>query len=968
MRRLYFLISIILLLSPEIGSKAQTTEKEKELVQKLESFFAKYKPKKQELAQPAKMLDYEVDDQGKTLEIIADGNFAAQEFTQETTNSIYKSIRKSIPKPYKKYAITVITNGMTIDDLIPHRISRKAGGANLWGDIEYNGEPWVSNISVPYTPTHGLQNRHISLWASHGRYYDQKKGIWKWQRPKLFGTTEDLFTPTIVIPYLIPMLENAGAIVFTPRERDMQKHEVIIDNDDSGLGTKYIEVNSKHAWTSTNIKGFARHSRNYIDGENPFTAGTARMAKATGSKKKYSIISYQPNFPAEGDYAVYVSYQTLPGSVDDASYTVWHKGEKTEFHVNQRMGGGTWVYLGTFHFDKGSDEFNRVVLTNQSSRKGIVTADAVRFGGGMGNIERGGSVSGLPRSMEGARYYAQWAGMPYSVYSTRNGTNDYADDINVRSLMTNYLAGGSCYMPTTDGLNVPLELSLAIHSDAGYAHDGVSLIGSLAICTTQFNGGRLNAGISRLASRDFADALLTNTTRDLQVKYGSWNKRKLLDKNYSETRLPGVPSAILETMSHQNFPDMRYGQDPDFKFTLARSIYKTILRYISEQHGRPYAVTPLTPANFKAEFTDKGEVTLSWDAVDDPQETTSHPTGYIVYTAYGHADFDNGTYIRGKNSHTIKLDPGVLYSFRLVAVTRGGKSFPTETLCAVYELAATKSIMIVNGFNRLASPAVRDNSHEQGFDFDTDPGVTLGSTAGWVGRQTCFDRNKMVIEDEEGLGWSNDDFTGMVIAGNTMDYVRCHAEAMLSAHRYNILSCSRGAVESGAVELQRYQMIDLILGLERNDGHSLKYYKAFTTMMQDKLAQYTRHGGSLLVSGAYIGSDMGTDTERKFLADILKCRYEGNSGTPGGSIYGMGTDMQIYDSINEEHYCVTMPEILNPEGQAFAALRYPDGHDACVAYMGADYRSFTMGFPFECIKTASKQSSIMHGILNFLLE
>ena len=76
-----------------------------------------------------------------------------------------------------------------------------------------------------------------------------------------------------------------------------------------------------------------------------------------------------------------------------------------------------------------------------------MTADAVRFGGGMGNIARGDSlqevVSGFPRYLEGARYNAQWSGMPYSVYSGKNGTNDYSDDINVRSYMTNYLAGGS---------------------------------------------------------------------------------------------------------------------------------------------------------------------------------------------------------------------------------------------------------------------------------------------------------------------------------------------------------------------------------------------------------------------------------------------------------------------------------------------------------------------------------------------
>ena len=116
------------------------------------------------------------------------------------------------------------------------------------------------------------------------------------------------------------------------------------------------------------------------------------------------------------------------------------------------------VYLGTFEFDKGCNEFNRVVCTNHASRRGVVTTDAVRFGGGMGNIERGGFVSGLPRCLEGARYYAQWAGAPYSVYGGRKGKNDYADDINTRSMMTNWLGGGSVYMPAIDGKRVPIEL------------------------------------------------------------------------------------------------------------------------------------------------------------------------------------------------------------------------------------------------------------------------------------------------------------------------------------------------------------------------------------------------------------------------------------------------------------------------------------------------------------------------------
>ena len=91
-------------------------------------------------------------------------------------------------------------------------------------DIEYKGIPWVYNGSRPISITKGLQNRHLSVYASHGRYYNKNKNRWQWQRPNLFCTNEDLYTQTIVVPYLIPMLEKArGCRVFTPRERDWRK-------------------------------------------------------------------------------------------------------------------------------------------------------------------------------------------------------------------------------------------------------------------------------------------------------------------------------------------------------------------------------------------------------------------------------------------------------------------------------------------------------------------------------------------------------------------------------------------------------------------------------------------------------------------------------------------------------------------------------------------------------------------------
>lgn len=96
-----------------------------------------------------------------------------------------------------------------------------------------------------------------------------------------------------------------------------------------------------------------------------------------------------------------MTYQTLPGSVSDAKYLVFHKGGVTEFLVNQQIGGGTWVYLGTFEFDKGTNDYGMVVLSNESRQKGVVCADAVRFGGGMGNISRGGKPAAYPATWKG---------------------------------------------------------------------------------------------------------------------------------------------------------------------------------------------------------------------------------------------------------------------------------------------------------------------------------------------------------------------------------------------------------------------------------------------------------------------------------------------------------------------------------------------------------------------------------------
>lgn len=386
-----------------------------------------------------------------------------------------------------------------------------------------------------------------------------------------------------------------------------------MDNDTPNASL-YLEVGSKKAkWDRASVRGFAQKKTIYQDGENPFADGTCRMISTERKKKKnkdQAFAEWVPTLPATGTYAVYVSYQTLPNSVSDAKYLVFHNGGVTEFKVNQKIGGGTWVYLGTFEFDKGNNDYGMVVLSNESSEHGVVCADAVRFGGGMGNISRGGKISGLPRYLEGARYSAQWAGMPYDVYAGRKGENDYADDINTRSNTINYLSGGSVYNPTQPGLGVPLEMTMALHSDAGCSKTD-EIIGSLGIYTTDFNNGKLNMGTDRYASRDLADILLTQIQKDIRSSYNlPWTRRSMWNRNYSETRLPATPSTIIELLSHQNFADMQLGHDPNFKFTVGRAIYKGILQFITSQHDKDYVVQPLPVSNFAIRF---GKKRIRWN-------------------------------------------------------------------------------------------------------------------------------------------------------------------------------------------------------------------------------------------------------------------------------------------------------------------------------------------------------------------
>ena len=910
-----------------LSASAFAQDYKKDFKNSITSYFENY-PHANATIDRIKLQSLEVDADSQSVKIVAGGGFQEQCFTSRTVDSIYKDIRSLLPEEIKSYSVSLYTENHLIEDLVPNFFRKKNKDKSRLIKKEYTGAPWVTNASKPYKATKGLEGAHIALWPSHGLYYKQATREWSWQRPRLFCTNEDLFTQNFVNPYIIPMLQNAGAIVFTPRERDWQSNEVIIDNDTPNTDGYYIEhtsSKSKSNWASPKSAGFANYKQIYAVTDTPLVDGTSRYIASTTDKGN-AYAQWVPNIPEAGRYAVYVTYHSFGNSVHDAHYKVLHKGGVTEFRINQKMGGGTWVYLGTFDFDAGISEDAMVILSNQSSEKGIVSADAVRFGGGKGNVvplSRDSipvNPSGFPRWAEAAKYSTFWYGMPYSIHTGAFGTDDYSNDINSRSRAINYLCGGSVYNKADEGLRVPLEVNVAFHTDAGYSVDD-KLIGSLSIYRTTNTNGLTGAGLDRYVSRDLASMLLFNLRRDLN-QY-NWQIRQLWNRNYGEAREPLTPACILEMLSHQNFADMRLAYDPHFKFDLCRSVYKTLVKFVATEHNRSYVIQPLPVHNFSISLNEqKKTAELSWAPTADKLEPTATPHQYIIYTRKGNGGFDNGTIVNG-TSHSVTLQPDVPYSFKVTAVNAGGESFPSEILSAGIASNNTGTILIVNGFTRLESPKVIGTPTEAGFDLDADPGVQYGAYVGFCGKQLSFDRSKAGKETRDGLGYSNDELAGKVIMGNTFDYPYLHGRAIMTTHRHSFTSTSEGALEAGLYNLSHFNAVDVIYGVQRE----------FSKNTAKILSDYLKNNGHLIISGANIAP----------MLDMMQgLEVAGADTIMDKSIRNIGMrnlDFDIHRNMNDKSYAVPSITTLASSGKAFPMLTYSDGRIAGVAYSGPDHKT-----------------------------
>ncbi len=902
---------------------------------------------------------------------------------EENVREIYRAVRKYLGKKYIKQALVLRTLGIPIQDLIPNyfRSSVQKYDRRRLPNKTVRPLPLVRRVK-PWKAFRGLEGKNIALWNSHGWYYKHEKDRWEWQRPRLFQTVEDLLPTSFVLPYLIPMLENAGALVFDPRERDPQRNMVVVDNDAPGQGREdYREVSG--SWGTPAAAGFAEGIPPY-NAENPFQLGTVR--KTFSKVNADAEIRWTPEIPERGKYAVYVSFAASDSNVTDAHYSVFHAGGRSDFLVNQQLAGNTWVYLGTFLFERGaSTDSGSVRLTNLSADSGlVVSADAVRFGGGRGNIFRGGRTSGRPRFEEGARYNLQYSGIPDSlVWDFNGGKNDYKDDYQSRGEYVNYLKGAP-YGPNLNrdakGLGIPVDLSLAFHTDAGISPSD-TVIGTLSIYSLT-GADTLTVfpdSVSLLACRDLADVVQTQIVQDIQAQLDpAWNRRSLRNAQYSENSRPNVPSMILELLSHQNFRDMQFALDPAFRFTTARAIYKGMLRFLAAENQTGYTVQPLPPTHFSAEFDSLGRAVLRWKAQPDLLEPSAGAEKYMVYTRVEDGGFDNGI-IAGQDRVLLKnLKPGVIYSFKVTALNAGGESFPSEILSVCRMSNETPTVLIVNGFDRVSAPAFVQFPHFSGFVNFEDEGVPDKFDLSFTGVQNDFNpASPFEMNDASGHGNSFADYETRIIAGNTFDFSFVHGQAIRAAG-HSFVSMSDEAFADSLFGSERYTVVDLILGEERTmpwlkDSVRVHQFRAYPASLQKQLRRFTAAGGNLFVSGAHAGSELFSgrykhNPDVRFGREVLHISNGVNFAARIGRVVAsdsLFSDLRFNQQFSTRMYKVEAPDAIIPARDAKTILRYAENeYSAASAFSGA-YKSVVFGFPFETIETVMDRNRTMRAVLHF---
>ena len=798
---------------------------------------------------------------------------------------------------------------------------------------------------VGQRPTGALSSRILFTAGGHGfTAANTTTGNWSTQRGLTNGMVEDMGNVDQMTQFVYSAW-NAGATIVPTRPVGFQPNEVVMDNTSAGVTFTGTWTNGGASIAGLNATFFS------LTGANP----AARYREALGNSNETAAARYTPSIPQSGFYPVYAwvsnSSAYVNNNLPDQLYRITHTGGKTEVKVDHRKVGKGWVYLGTYHFDAGTSGY--VEISNKTSAVGRAIADGIRFGNGMGDINRGGGVSGQRREDESSLYWVQkqaestyesinGAAPALLPASTYRGSNTTDDDANVGAPPR-----WATYMNNSSFGTMSDRLFLSYHSNAGSGTNrgSIGLYNGNNTPSTKtpfqqewalYAAKEVNDDLVALSSQlEFAWFNRTGTSQltldRTDIEFGEINN-SIINNEFDAT--------ILEVAFHDNAMDAALMRDPKVRQWIARSSVQAAVRYFNDPTiggGGSLNFAPDAPTNVRAITAPDGDVTIRWTPPVPAAGTGAAASGYIIESSEDGYGFDGGIVVPGGASNVftipaVQVGTGATY-FRVISTNAGGWSPPSEVVGArALGGGAAARVLIVNGFDR--------------FDKSLDPKQT--SPISGPGTSATFDRVRPRFS-------------------NSFDYVVQAGEAIEAfASSIGFDSAQNEAVISGQVNLGDYNTVIWLSGEESTANDT------FNPTEQSLVTAYIDAGGHFFVSGAEIAWDLDAQGGGPaFLNNTLRADYVGDDA---GTYNATGAVASIFAGITLSFdngalfYDVDFPDRINAVNGSSVAMTYAGGSGGNAAIQfagGAGEKVVLLGFPFETITTASNRAAVMGAVLTF---
>jgi hypothetical protein len=800
---------------------------------------------------------------------------------------------------------------------------------------------------VGQRPTGALANRILYTAAGHGfTAANTTTGDWSTQRGLTNGMVEDMGNVDQMTQFVY-YAWNAGATIVPTRPVGYQPNEVVMDNTSAGVTFTGTWTNGGANLAGANATFFS------LTGANP----TARYREAIGNANETAVARYTPNIAQAGFYPVYAwvsnSSAYVNNNLPDQLYRITHSGGKTEVKVDHRRVGKGWVYLGTYHFNAGSA--GSVEISNKTASSGRAIADGMRFGNGMGDINRGGGVSGQTREDESSLYWVQkqaestyesinGAAPTLLPASTYRGTNTLDDDANVGAPPR-----WAAYMNNSAFGTMTDRLFLSYHSNAGSGANRGS-IGLYNGNNTPSTKTPFQQEWALYAAREVNDDLVALSS---QLEFAWFNRTGTAQLTLDRTDIEfgeinnsiinnEFDATILEVAFHDNAMDAALMRDPKVRQWIARSSVQAAVRYFNDPTiggGGALNFAPDAPTNLRAITSHNGDVTIRWTPPVPAAGTGAAATGYVIESSDDGYGFDGGIVVPGgaTNVFTIpaaQVGTGATY-FRVISTSAGGWSPPSEVVGARAlggGGGAAARVLIVNGFER--------------FEKALDPKQT--SPINGPGTSSTFDRVRPRYS-------------------NSFDYVIQAGEAIEAfASPIGFDSAQNEAMINGQVNLGDYNTVIWLSGEESTANDT------FNPTEQALVTTYINGGGHFFVSGAEIAWDLDAQGGGPaFLNSTLRADYVGddaNTYSAAGAAGSIFAGIALSFDNGQQFYNVDFPDRLAAINGSTSAMTYTGGTGgtAAIQFAGsAGERVVLLGFPFETITTAANRAAVMSAVLTF---